>query len=693
MTRLGVAAVVLAHALAVTLTSHCHYYVVKVPTRIEWFAAEFAVALVLWPLCRWFVRGVWVVAKDAPLTRLGGPAALGLFVNVWWAGQLDSLLWIHVQAAQLVLRPIFVVADWLSVSAVYAGALAVLVRTDPPVTAQHARLRLAANPSVILAFSLFLIAANTFAVWFVTSERTIYYWDMMGYWTWSAELAETATRSPADGWDLFRDRVQRRDYGLLPAVIPATAMAAFGDHRLVYVLAIVNGYLLAVAIASVAFVRRFAPESGLVGVALPLALLAQPLVWMPLVRGYLDIGGAALAILALFVYLSRPVTELRWQHIVATAALLVALALFRRWYNFWVVSFLVVAGAEGAALAFRVGWRALRPAVAVGAVSGILLLSVAFPFVVNVVMMDYASAYSSYRDPAPFTERLAKLFDTAGWFLPAAIVGGALGLLALPGTRRVAVYLGAGAAVILLHFMRTQDFGPHHLYLFLPSFVLLPAVLLARLRPWLVRLAVGVAAAWGAFSMAAIHVPECESLHAALRPIVPKFPYPPLVRNDLDEVKRLLKFLDAQSGGTIVVLGSGPDFNQTTILSARRSLRVPVESEGRLLPAPEVDRVNGFPAGVFEASLVVVADPPQVHLRESEQQTVLIPARELLAGTGIGKSFDRLPEVFQFDHGVRVHVFRRVRPIDPVDFAAFRERLRQAHPDTPRVYTPPQADR
>lgn len=695
MTRLSVAAVLLTHAFAVTAVSHCHYFV-KVPTRTEWFVAEFAVALLLWLPCRFFVRGVWSVAKDAPLTRLGGPAVLGLLVNVWWAGQLDRLLWIHVQTAQLILEPLFVIADWVSVSAVYAGVLALLVRTDPVVAdASRARLRLAVNRSTILAFAMFLIAANVFAVWFVSSERTIYYWDMMGYWTWSAEFAETAAHSSAEGWDLFRDRVQRRDYGLLPAIIPATAMVAFGDHRLVYVLAIVNGHLLAVAIVMVAFVRRFAPQAGLVGVVLPLVmLLTQPLVWMPLVRGYLDIGGVALAVLAVFVYLSRPVTELRWQHIVTTAALLVALALFRRWYNFWVVAFLLMAGLEGVIVALRTGWRAVRPAVAVGAVSGMLLLSVAFPLVFNIVMMDYSTAYSSYRDPAPFLDRLAKLFDLSGWLLPAAIVGGALGLLIPPGTRRLALYLGGGAGVILLHFMRTQDFGPHHLYLFLPAFVLLPAVLSARLLSWRWGwLCFGLVAVWGIASMIAIHRPGSESLHAQMRPLVPLYPYPPLVRNDLDEVRRLMQLLDtetAASDESIVVLGSGPNFNQTTFLSARRSLRIAFEAENRFLPAPEVDRVNGFPAGVFEAGLVVVADPPQIHLRESEQQTVLIPARELLNGMGIGKAFDRLPVAFLLDHDVTVFVYRRVRPIDPVDFAAFREKLRQAHPDNSRVYSPPE---
>jgi len=38
------------------------------------------------------VRVVWSTANHAPLTRLGGPAALGLLINVWWAGQLDSAL-------------------------------------------------------------------------------------------------------------------------------------------------------------------------------------------------------------------------------------------------------------------------------------------------------------------------------------------------------------------------------------------------------------------------------------------------------------------------------------------------------------------------------------------------------------------------------------------------------------------------
>lgn len=702
MTRLGVASVVLAHAFAVTITSRCHYFA-PVPTRTEWFVAEFVLALVLWQPCRWYVRWVWEVAIAAPLTRLGGPVVAGLVLNVWWARQLDRLLWIHVQTAQLVLEPVFVIADWLSVSAMIPGGLVVLVKGDPEPTARrtskgpdHTLGCAAGYGGIALAFALFLLVANLFTIWFVSSERTIYYWDTMGYWTWSAEFAETTTRSPADGWHKFRHSVQHHDYGLLPTILPATAMALYGDHRLVYVLAVVNGHLLAVAVAMTAFVRRLIPLGDLVAVVLPLVfLITSPILWMPVVRGYLDIGGVALAVLTLVVYLSRPVTELRWQQIVGTAALLVALALFRRWYNFWVVSFLLVAGIEGAIVAVRVGWRALRPSIAVGVVSALLLLALALPFVLNIALMDYTAAYSSYREPAPFLDRVMKLFDTTGWFVPVVIVGSALGLLAIPGARRLTAYLGGGVVVIVAAFLRTQDFGLHHYYLFLPALVLLPSMLLAHVlarRPrWMTALVLSLFVAWGLVAMLSIHGPGVAWLHTRLRPVVPRHPHPPLIRHDLDELQRLLRFLDDETDRTdesIVILSSGPDFNQTTFRSARRSLRVPFFAEVKLLPAPEVDRVSGFPSTLFEAGLVVVADPPQFHLRESEQQTVLIPARELLAGMGIGKAFDRLPVVFQLERDVKVFVFRRARPIDPIEFAAFREKLRQAQPDLPRVFTP-----
>jgi hypothetical protein len=108
-----------------------------------------------------------------------------------------------------------------------------------------------------------------------------------------------------------------------------------------------------------------------------------------------------------------------------------------------------------------------------------------------------------------------------------------------------------------------------------------------------------------------------------------------------------------------------------------------------LLPSPEVDRVGGFPAGLFEAEVVVTAWSPQTHLRPAEQQIVVLPAERLYSGTGLGKAFDRLPGEYRLEDGVVAYIYKRVRPMADADVQELSDRLRAVHPDCPGVYMPP----
>jgi hypothetical protein len=107
------------------------------------------------------------------------------------------------------------------------------------------------------------------------------------------------------------------------------------------------------------------------------------------------------------------------------------------------------------------------------------------------------------------------------------------------------------------------------------------------------------------------------------------------------------------------------------------------------MPTSDVDRVGGFPVGLFRASLVLVPSPPQTHLRPGEQEVIAFPSHCLLTGTGIGRAFDRLPVGFHVQNGITVFAYRRVRPVDAADFAALCEHLRRSHPTRPHVFTPP----
>ena len=92
-----------------------------------------------------------------------------------------------------------------------------------------------------------------------------------------------------------------------------------------------------------------------------------------------------------------------------------------------------------------------------------------------------------------------------------------------------------------------------------------------------------------------------------------------------------------------------------------------------------VDTRDGPPVDKLkDCAIILVGDPVQTHLVLAYQQTIVVPASEMLAGTGIGANYRRSGERFDLEKGVKLVVFDRIRPLDDADIAALQARWRAA---------------
>ena len=169
-------------------------------------------------------------------------------------------------------------------------------------------------------------------------------------------------------------------------------------------------------------------------------------------------------------------------------------------------------------------------------------------------------------------------------------------------------------------------------------------------------------------------------------------PCPPLVRGDLGELIRMNatidKYLD-KPDSRVYVLASSVWFSGDHLMHVGPSLRTSFRADDRVIGRWSiVDKGVGFPHELLQASLVVVASPIQYCLNPSDQQIVGIPAESFLNGTGMAKAFERLPESFTIEQGIKIYLFRKTRPIEPSEVAELSERLRASYPDRPFIYKP-----
>ncbi|QEL14282.1 hypothetical protein [Limnoglobus roseus] len=690
--------VLVAQAVALSLVAHCHY-AVRPPTRTEWIAAELLLGTLLWLAGRKVLSRI--VARVREAKARWTVFSVGVGTALWWQGQANNTFWVLPQDVHPILEVVLFTAHATVAALVFASLLVVVAATDGPVPHRevlHNRVR---NwPGI----ALFAAATAAFAGWYVAQERLVYFADGMYQWTLAADWSDRLARTPADAWRAFRVSVQHGGYTLLPGALPGLAMALLGDARAVFVGAVAALYLTATYAAAIGFVRRTTGDARFLGPLAAVFLFSMPLAWIPILQGYPDIGGVPLAVLSLWLTAGRPREELRWPHLFGTAAVLVTMILFRRWYSFWAVGLMATTLLDGALAAAvclfarkpKEAWQAVRPGGVLAGLFPVILAAVAWPVMPGMVGANYAQMLSGYRSADPFAARLWITLQEigVGYVL---LSGVATAYLVVTGmARRPVLFLLGVTAVMVPLFYRMQDPNRHHQYLALPALLLPPLMAASRVLATLPRwLAVSVMAAVtmaGAINLLGAVDAGWDAVRKRFAPLTATYQYSPVVRSDLAEFQRLLDFVTthtAQTSKGFAVLSSSEHLHASMFQSAARSLGTPFPAAAVQVPTQEVDHVHGFPVGLFRAELVIVADPPQVHLSPAEQQTIVLPARLLRDHEGLGRAFERLPERFTLQNGVTVTPYRRTRPLSADEFANFCEQLRQAHPDDPFVFRPP----
>jgi hypothetical protein len=441
----------------------------------------------------------------------------------------------------------------------------------------------------------------------------------------------------------------------------------FGTSRLAYLLAVFNIFTLPLffIFPKLLPVWTDRPEQDWLAV---FALAVQPMLWVPIVLGYVDVGGLVAAFLILFYWWRGPKRDLRRDCFWLGLGLgLAFMPFFRRWYLFWVVSFAAVAGFDALWDWIRRRSRArLIEWFCLCAVAAAVYLVIAGPLLMSVAGSGYLSKLSAYRFfPTP----------ADGFYKWLLAIGLAPAVLLAAGfiyacrrsdeSRRRAVFLLAQSTILFIHFSRTQDFGVQHLYLLLPAVAFFHAhALLIPNRLWRVT-----AAIVSVFAMACVFFPSFADTASRAEPWSPEIRYYPDVRRDLTELVRLreelLRLPQIKDPKRIYVAASSVDLNSHTLEFLERSLGLPRRLEPMILWTRNVDRVETLPDYLFWADYVVVADPIQYHLRPKDQRCVGIVARHLLDGTGFGKAYARLPFEARLQNGAVLSIYQKVRPVAP----------------------------
>ncbi|MBZ5660957.1 MAG: hypothetical protein LAO08_11170 [Acidobacteriia bacterium] len=564
---------------------------------------------------------------------------------------------------------------------------------------------------------VFLLLA-LFVVRYIRQENFIYYWDYAQYHDYYMELGTRFAANPFRALDVVLRSVRKQDYNLLPTLFLLPLRLVLGPGRLAYILSMTVIFVFpSTAIFSLLVkklrggnaVHTAYEDIGLTVISV-LALATLPQLWIPVLLGYIDVGGLIIIFAVLLLYFRADFAKQNCRNLMSIALLLSLLILYRRWYAYWVVGFFgALAVSEGMRFARdterRAQWKVVvKNALALGVVSNLSIFLIATPIARRMLSTDYRDIYSAYRSSHPFAQNFAALGSHFG-LLTLILAGLGIVFSGMRAGRRPLVYFLCVQFVIAFAlFTRTQnfvvyvgtdEFGGQHIYGALAAIALFLALFVQDvfLRA---KTGIGKAAVLVVFlimcaaNFSATFLPGANPLPGPVEFALPRVRQYPMVRTDLDQLRALLDALTditRDSESTIYILASSYRLNSSIVHEACMHLDPAHGALAHKIAATnDVDKRDGFPIPFLMARYVVLTLPTAYHLAPQDQRVIGVLAEQLVKDEGIGKFYEKMNFVFRLEDGSSVVIYKKVRPLDPGDVKSLSDKFLEFYPSHKELF-------
>lgn len=506
---------------------------------------------------------------------------------------------------------------------------------------------------------------------YILKEQYYYFWDYSTYFQKTNDLVLQLKKSPVEVALTFLLSLFD-DYTQLPLIPLLPFRLILGPSRLSFILSLGLAYIIPFCLTMGAISTQIiTTKPQAVFWLTAFATLLMPPVWIPVFRGFPDIGGATFLMLAILFYWKNVKLESRQQ--IKNVAIFLALSvLFRRHFIYEVRVFLIAIFIQnsldhipGLQTDFRITWSRLQNIF--WRVGYIALFFAVFTFVVLIkaLFVNYRALYSSYE----MSSELNFLYygQAYGWLLWAlAFLGFSLGCcersLFQPKLKFIALF---GMLSILQWIFFAKQVSVQYTTHFLP-FVVLGICLLGWII-WLKRsLSLRIVLFGLQYFLLTLNIAIGLDIFGRIKaPIQDVFARrePPLFREDYQTIAELILYLRQLSspGKEFYIASSSYTFNYSIIpVAEEQHFGQPIVSITR---TTNIDSRDFYPLNsLIKSHYVVVANPFQHHVAPQEQKLVQGVVDMFNQNLAIAQDFTSLPQKFILEHGVTVQVYERIRP-------------------------------
>lgn len=523
---------------------------------------------------------------------------------------------------------------------------------------------------------------NLFIVFYTENESFVPFWDISNYWYHSIVLSKNLNEN---FWDAIRKvyfSIWYEEYNYLPCLLVKPFLDVFGMSLLSFKLAVFNMLIMPLIALGLVLIPSLLPESKTNShYWILFVFLSANHLFSPVLMGYLDSIGLFYVLLLLYILIKEDLTQANYTRLFMISALLVLLSITRRWYLIWVVSYFftlyTVVWIE--CIPRRENWKSgIRLSLAVLSFYVTTMLILFGPYFVRAFGTDYSYIHSAYAG----TLKDCFLNIKSYWgIIQLGFLLYALNHLFKRFPKRMFLVLALNMVAAFCLFVRVQNFGMQHMYLFSIPFIFALSLAISAERKKIARVVLT-----SLLCLNYIFTYTSSKGFSFMDDLFSKAKFYPIHRSDMLQLQMLVDKVDQiiAQGKNVYMLSSSFELNEDIL----KKYRLPnkTESSPLFLRTKDVDKRDGFPAEILYADYIISADPIQANLNKNEQQIIVVFADMLNRGYGISKHYDKVDSVL-LEKGLKVAVYKRKSVYAREDIDVLRKIFFQLYPKDKRLNT------
>lgn len=519
-------------------------------------------------------------------------------------------------------------------------------------------------------FDLWLVGGTCFltllfGIIYVLMSKTVYFWDNSTYWDISRMLSEKPIN-----FDFFKEvynSIGTNDYNYFIAVPVALWMKLFGTTRISYVIAVILFYVLPTQIVIYLIARRMKRTR----LAFAVSILCIPAFVYNAVIGFIDVAGVLIGLLCYYLYFTDVLRNKPYIKSVLLGVLLVIIMLTRRYFAFFAVSFVTVMALN--TILFKKSFKEL--AVTVSAIA-IMLVVFFNPFLVNILLKNYGTLYSSYKYSVFTDFKLITRYFGVVFILLVFVQG-----IYLAIKKKEMRCLSAIMQIVICAsmFMLTQTHGQQHLLMYIPPLTMLVMLAVDCIDKKALLITLSAVALLNFVSPSIKRVQPKNIQEIKTLSLFPSYSVKPETRSDINAILALKRNLDKKipEGENCGVLASSFTLNSSILINVVPSLnKKEMRQDNYIIGLPEVDSRDYWRLNeLYQCGYLLVATPAQTHLSPKEQTIIVQAVKSFDEGTDIANSFMEIKDFKTKIGDVDVRLYKRVKDVSETEKTEFELKL------------------